>query len=527
MGLPTLLAGAVAALALTVPRARRDVLVARARRRRRRVHQHAARRAGRWKVLLQDGSGQGGGAARVDRHRPGRATPRPCATRRYDRDIPDGQAFYGDPGGAHPRDHQDRVRLRSARRLQRRGQGADAAHARDGAPDGRHRRLRSAAEHHGRARYLQVLARRFCKTPAQRATSGAPLTVCSPDEKMKVIAGYHAGPEAVEKYGGIPPYETTHAYVARCCAAMTSTGRRQRAARRDRMSGAPASRRHAHVAIHLSHRAPASWSPPRASAKPRASSCARCRRARGPQALNLLALVRFKMGRLEEAHATYREIAGAAPHDAGARRNMGLLSLKLGRLDEALPDLEMAVRIAPGDERAWSYLGYVYAKKGEVVQAAAAFRRAGQDALANELDQAAKVQRPPTPSSPAARRRCRGGRSRWRRPCRRCRARRPRSARPACAARPIGSRRAWRRLPTPCTPPCGRACTRRSRARSSRCRSLSFVLARLGQAPAPVIPPGAYRLAIARRGARARATPSWPAPARSSGSAACAGRRGA
>ena len=32
-----------------------------------------------------------------------------------------------------------------------------------------------------------------------------------------------------------------------------------------------------------------------------------------------------------------------------------------------------------------------------MVQAAAAFRRAGQDALANELDQAAKVQRPPTP----------------------------------------------------------------------------------------------------------------------------------
>ena len=29
-----------------------------------------------------------------------------------------------------------------------------------------------------------------------------------------MIAGYQAGPAAVEKYGGIPPYETTHAYVA-------------------------------------------------------------------------------------------------------------------------------------------------------------------------------------------------------------------------------------------------------------------------------------------------------------------------
>src|SRR6188508_1296565 len=116
------------------------------------------------------------------------------------------------------------------------------------------------------------------------------------------------------------------------------------------------------------------------------------------QALNLLALVRYKLGKLEDAHATYREIAGAAPQDAHARRNLGLIALKLGKVDEALPELEMAVRLTPGDERAWSYLGYAYAKKGEVVEAAAAFRRAGQDALALELEHAATVRRPPTPS---------------------------------------------------------------------------------------------------------------------------------
>ena len=58
----------------------------------------------------------------------------------------------------------------------------------------------------------------------------------------------------------------------------------------------------------------------------------------------------------------------------------------------------MAVRMPPGDERAWSYLGYAYAKKGEVVEAAAAFRRAKQDALAAELEHAATVRRPATPS---------------------------------------------------------------------------------------------------------------------------------
>jgi soluble lytic murein transglycosylase-like protein len=60
----------------------------------------------------------------------------------------------------------------------------------------------------GGARYLQVLARRFCK----QATGAG--TVCALDEKVKIVAAYQAGPGAVERYGGIPPYETTHLYVA-------------------------------------------------------------------------------------------------------------------------------------------------------------------------------------------------------------------------------------------------------------------------------------------------------------------------
>lgn len=73
----------------------------------------------------------------------------------------------------------------------------------------------------GGARYLQILARRFCRTPAVVDDEGRAADralVCSDDEKVKVIAGYHAGPAAVEKYGGLPPYETTRTYVTRVLA---------------------------------------------------------------------------------------------------------------------------------------------------------------------------------------------------------------------------------------------------------------------------------------------------------------------
>jgi uncharacterized protein (AIM24 family) len=110
------------------------------------------------------------------------------------------------------------------------------------------------------------------------------------------------------------------------------------------------------------------------------------------RALNLLALVRFKVGRLDDARATYREIAERAPNDPAVRRNLGLLALKAERADEAVAELELAAHLAPDDKRSWSYLGYAYTRFGDAVAAAAAFRRAGQHAVADELEAA----RPPT-----------------------------------------------------------------------------------------------------------------------------------
>lgn len=47
----------------------------------------------------------------------------------------------------------------------------------------------------GGVRYLRILANRFA------------------GDLVLTIAGYHAGPGAVRKYGGVPPYQTTRRYV--------------------------------------------------------------------------------------------------------------------------------------------------------------------------------------------------------------------------------------------------------------------------------------------------------------------------
>ena len=116
---------------------------------------------------------------------------------------------------------------------------------------------------------------------------------------------------------------------------------------------------------------------------------------RDVRVLKLLALVRFKLGRLTEARQVYREASDIAPEDYAVRLNLGLIALKMEFFSEAALELEAAVRLQPEDRRAWSYLGYAYARNSSPAQAASAFRRAGQHELAAEMERAA------TPSSHA------------------------------------------------------------------------------------------------------------------------------
>lgn len=63
----------------------------------------------------------------------------------------------------------------------------------------------------GTARYLRRLLNRFADLPMQTRYERA-------------IAGYNAGPEAVARYGGIPPYAETRTYVVRVLALWRQIG---------------------------------------------------------------------------------------------------------------------------------------------------------------------------------------------------------------------------------------------------------------------------------------------------------------
>jgi hypothetical protein len=162
---------------------------------------------GKWKVWLETGPGKASALRGSTDLVPARDTS-PARFTRYDQDLRDEQAFYGIPEAL-------------MRAIIRTESDYDPAVVSSAGAQGLMQLMPDTARLMGvtdpfdarqsimgGARYLQVLARRFCK---QITSAG---TVCGPDEKVKVVAAYHAGPGAVERYGGVPPYETTHAYVA-------------------------------------------------------------------------------------------------------------------------------------------------------------------------------------------------------------------------------------------------------------------------------------------------------------------------
>jgi uncharacterized protein (AIM24 family) len=113
--------------------------------------------------------------------------------------------------------------------------------------------------------------------------------------------------------------------------------------------------------------------------------------------------VRFRLGRLEEAGEAYRQVTAAAPGDAAARMNLGLIALKLERFDEAVAELETALRLRPDDQRAQSYLGYALGRLTDTVSGTLTGSRAPrEEAPAAKPPAPHAIDRPSVAASPDA-----------------------------------------------------------------------------------------------------------------------------
>jgi hypothetical protein len=167
----------------------------------------------KWKVLFRFGPGKASVARGLSDLVPARDTSAARYTR-YDDHIRDQQACYGIPQALvravirTESDFDPRVVSRAgAQGLMQLMPATARAMGVTNVWDPRQNIM-------GGARYLQLLAKRYCRTPALGGSAAQSASlVCSLEEKIKVLAGYHAGPGAVDKYAGMPPYETTRSYV--------------------------------------------------------------------------------------------------------------------------------------------------------------------------------------------------------------------------------------------------------------------------------------------------------------------------
>ena len=102
--------------------------------------------------------------------------------------------------------------------------------------------------------------------------------------------------------------------------------------------------------------------------------------------LNLLSIVYFKTGDLEEAEKITRRLVTENPESAILRSNLGVILVKGGTFDEAEGHLRRAIELKPDHAKSHLYLGYVYRQKKKLGLALEHFRYAGAEKLVGELE---------------------------------------------------------------------------------------------------------------------------------------------
>jgi hypothetical protein len=109
---------------------------------------------------------------------------------------------------------------------------------------------------------------------------------------------------------------------------------------------------------------------------------------RNQRARNLLGLSLFKLGDLAKAEEVYRSLIEDHPADPTLRVNLGLVFLKSNASSDAVRCFETALDLSPEHQKAQNYLGLALAQKGELGRAREWFLKAGNDAMAERMDQA-------------------------------------------------------------------------------------------------------------------------------------------
>lgn len=104
------------------------------------------------------------------------------------------------------------------------------------------------------------------------------------------------------------------------------------------------------------------------------------------RALNLLGLLHFQKGRVDEAHTVYARLVTEHPGDMALRLNLGLCELRQGQPDQAVLHLGLVARSEPDNLRAQSYYGLSLFRAGRLTEARPVLIRAGQQHLVAEID---------------------------------------------------------------------------------------------------------------------------------------------